>query len=136
MLDKHSIKLNTNIDNDVTLNSYPGVFSQIINNLVMNSITHAFEETSTKEIWVNASVNAELETLTITYQDNGSGMDKNTQAKIFEPFFTTKRGKGGSGLGMHIVFNLVTHKLKGGIAIDSQLNQGTTITIQLPTGAV
>jgi len=70
--------------------------------------------------------------LTIHYQDNGIGMSPGTAKKIFDPFFTTKRGQGGSGLGMHIVYNLVTQKLKGQIECVSNPGEGAEFTITIP----
>ena len=70
--------------------------------------------------------------LTITYSDNGSGISLEMQDKIFEPFSTTKRGEGGSGLGMHLVYNLVTQALKGTIQLDATRNNGATFIIDFP----
>ena len=71
----------------------------------------------------------------ITCSDNGAGMDDATMHKIFDPFFTTKLGQGGSGLGLHIVHNIVTGLCGGSIEVSSSLNQGTTFTITLPLTA-
>jgi len=68
----------------------------------------------------------------ITFSDNGKGMSAETVNKIYEPFFTTKRGRGGTGLGMNIVFNIVSKKLKGHISVTSNLGVGTTFEITLP----
>ncbi len=115
---------------DLELNSYPGVFSQIITNLVVNSLIHGFENKMQGEILLDfTNVNG---TLRIRYQDNGRGMDKEEQSRIFEPFYTTKRDQGGSGLGLHIVYNLVTQRLNGDIECESTLGKGTTFIIQLP----
>ena len=82
------------------------------------------------EIYVTEPSHNELE---IRFCDNGKGMSEDVRKKAFEPFFTTKRGQGGSGLGLHLVYNLVTHKFKGNIAIESELNHGTSIIINFPT---
>ena len=68
----------------------------------------------------------------IQYRDDGCGIEKQYLDKIFQPFFTTNREHGGSGLGMHIVYNLVTQKLKGTIKVTSEVNLGTIFTITIP----
>jgi len=110
--------------------SQPGAFSQIITNLIMNSLLHAYDE----DVFGNLKILVEEgeNYLKFVYSDDGKGMDKETQSKTFEPFFTTRRNKGGSGLGMHIVYNLVTHALKGSITCKSQLGKGTEFHLELP----
>ena len=70
--------------------------------------------------------------LEMIYRDNGRGMDRETTAKIFDPFFTTRRNRGGTGLGMHIAFNLVTQSLKGEISVASEPDQGVVFSIRVP----
>jgi NO-binding membrane sensor protein with MHYT domain/signal transduction histidine kinase len=108
----------------------PGAYSQIIINLVKNSVVHGFHDIEKPEIKI--TINQADDYVTVTYQDNGVGMDRNTLAKIFDPFFTTRRNKGGTGLGMHIVFNLVHQKLMGKIKVESEVNQGARFIMQLP----
>jgi signal transduction histidine kinase len=74
----------------------------------------------------------EAEVVVMEYHDDGCGMDEQVRAHVFEPFFTTKRGQGGTGLGLHIVYNLVTQALKGRIRCDSTPGQGTSFEIRLP----
>ncbi len=113
-----------------TLNLDPGLLSQVINNLVNNAINHAFEGVPEPRILINiASSTGHHE---IEFKDNGVGMDDQVKKKIFEPFFTTRRGNGGTGLGMNIVYNLITSKLHGSISVESAPNQGTTIKLVLP----
>ncbi len=115
---------------DLSIDSFPGVFSQIITNFVFNSLTHGFEEKEegliTLDIW------EEEGDLFIIYKDNGKGMEEITLKKIFDPFFTTKRGQGGTGLGMHIVYNLVTITLGGQITCQSSSGNGTQFSIRIP----
>lgn len=115
---------------DLIIESYPMVFSQILTNFVMNSLMHGFEYRSHGQIRLDVSKNEDC--LRIMYQDNGKGMTTEEQAHIFEPFYTTKRTQGGMGLGLHIVFNLVTQLLNGEIACESSPEVGTTFIIQLP----
>jgi PAS domain S-box-containing protein len=117
---------------NLELYSYPGVFSQIISNFVMNSLVHGFEQMSHGEIQIELT--EEEDHLVLRYQDNGKGMDQETQDRIFDPFFTTKRGQGGSGLGMHIVYNLVTQQLSGQITCESSPNNGVHFLLRIPTG--
>ncbi len=99
---------------DIKVNSYPGVFSQIFSILIMNSVIHAFEGKKGGKILINFKKN-DNDFLKIVYTDNGRGVSAETKKKMFDPFFTTKRGNGGSGLGMHILYNLITKKLNGEI---------------------
>lgn len=115
---------------DLKISSYPGAFSQIITNLVMNSLLHGFPGIDMGRIKIEFSEsNAEY---LMRYSDNGVGMDENTRRNIFDPFFTTKRSKGGTGLGMHIVFNIATQTLKGKINCESEPGKGTVISIKIP----
>jgi len=117
-------------DEMIEIDSYPGAFSQIITNLIMNSIIHAFTEGVSGRVTIN--VVSEEGQLVLTYTDDGIGIDEENLAKIFNPFFTTKRGYGGTGLGMHIVYNLVTQKLKGLIECHSDIGEGIQFTLTLP----
>lgn len=115
----------------IELFSHPGALSQIVANLILNSLTYAFENHESGEIRINAGITPDTHVF-IHYQDNGKGMDKETQKKIYEPFFTTNRNQGGSGLGMHIVYNLVTQRLNGTIQCISAPEHGTQFQIQFP----
>ncbi len=124
----HSIEVDC--PEDLELDSFPGVYFQIITNLVMNSLLHAFEGIDSGKIIIKAS--KMNQSLILVYTDNGNGMNEVTLNKIFDPFYTTKRGKGGSGLGMHIVYNLVTQKLNGSILCESQPGEGVRFEIVVP----
>lgn len=119
-----------NCPEDLWIDSYPGVFSQILTNLIMNSLLHGLGHKPHGIITIALEI--EDRSLGLTYSDNGSGMTEEVQHRIFEPFYTTRRGQGSSGLGMSIVHSLVTQKLGGSISCFSQENQGTTFTIQVP----
>ncbi|MBF0270557.1 MAG: HAMP domain-containing histidine kinase [Magnetococcales bacterium] len=108
----------------------PDVFSQIITNFVLNSLQHGLMDDQAGEMRIEmASSGAEI---VLHYADNGRGMGEEERGRIFEPFFTTARHKGGSGLGMHIVFNLATATLGGEIRCQSAPGQGTAFTITFP----
>jgi signal transduction histidine kinase/purine-cytosine permease-like protein len=121
-------------DRSITLNSYPGAFSQIVTNLVMNSLVHAYAPNQSGRITI--AFHTSTEALIFEYTDDGQGIPAEHLSKIFEPFFTTKRGQGGSGLGLHIVYNLVTQKLDGTIYCESQLGSGIRFIMKLPVLAV
>ncbi len=125
---KHIIHLN--IEDSLSIVSNPGSFSQILTNLIMNSIIHGFE-TQEKGI-ININVEIKDGFMYFIYKDNGKGIDIKAQKKIFNPFYTTTRNKGGSGLGMNIIYNLITQKFKGIIKIDSQPQEGVVFTIKIP----
>lgn len=111
----------------VVCETAPGALYQIITNLVMNSLIHAFPAGQPGRIGITVARHAE--TIAIDYEDNGVGMDEVGCARIFDPFFTTRRGSGGSGLGMHIVYNLVTQVLGGTIVVDSAPGAGFRLSI-------
>lgn len=117
-------------DSALTMNSLPGVLTQIISNLVVNSVTHAFDQQPDPQIRI--LFRQEEDRMIFEYFDNGSGIEKNLHQKIFEPFYTTKRGKGGSGLGLNLVFNLVHQKLKGSLEFYSEPGQGVHFVINTP----
>ncbi|OAJ93487.1 histidine kinase [Vibrio bivalvicida] len=117
-------------DTELAMNSLPGVLTQVISNLIMNSINHAFNEQTTPSISIQ--FHQEEDMMMIEYCDNGSGIEASLHQKIFEPFFTTKRGKGGSGLGLNLVFNLVKQKLMGELSFNSEPGKGVRFELKLP----
>lgn len=129
-LKRYQVAIKVKCPENITITSFPGAFSQIITNLIMNSLNHAYAPQDQGTITIKAQIAGDL--LTIQFSDDGRGMSKDIQKRIFEPFFTTKRGKGGTGLGMHIIYNLITHKLQGGISVDSVEGKGTEFTLTLP----
>jgi ligand-binding sensor domain-containing protein/signal transduction histidine kinase len=115
---------------DLFMDTYPGALYQIVVNLVMNSLVHGFDEGSAGRIEI--SVARADEVVVIDYRDNGRGMSDATRKRVFEPFFTTRRGSGGSGLGLHIVYNLATQILRGTVSCDSELGRGTHFRLVVP----
>jgi C4-dicarboxylate-specific signal transduction histidine kinase len=114
----------------VTLETYPGALYQIIVNFVLNSLMHGFAGRNDGHITISAQRNGEQ--VVLRYRDDGVGMPDEVRKKIFEPFFTTRRGEGGSGLGMHIVWNLATQLLKGTIVVESAPGAGTAFELRFP----
>jgi signal transduction histidine kinase len=114
---RKQVKFVNNIDEKIELNSYPGTVTQIMTNLMLNSIKHGFEYGQENTIEVS-SQKEEDGSVILHYKDNGKGISQEVEKKIFDPFFTTARGQGGSGLGMNIVYNLITEKLHSEISIE------------------
>ncbi len=125
---RHVIEID--IQEGIHWDSYPGALYQTISNLVLNALNHAFSEQDRGVIIIQAS--AGIDAISLSVSDNGCGMDSDTANHIFEPFFTTKRGQGGSGLGLHIVFNLVTSVLGGSISVQTAPGQGARFLIHVP----
>ncbi len=119
---------------DIRMDGFPGALSQVITNLVMNALTHAFPDGREGHMALAVEELPENE-VEIRFSDDGAGIPPDNLPKVFEPFFTTKRGTGGSGLGLHIVFNLVTQSLGGRISVDSTPQSGTTFIVRIPKTA-
>lgn len=124
------ITLDIDCPPNLLITSKPGPINQILINLIVNSLIHAFEEVNDGIITINIMVLSGQ--LHIQYKDNGKGVDETVKNRIFDPFVTTKRGEGGSGLGLHLVYNLVTQALGGSIQFESQLGYGVCFDIIFP----
>ncbi|MCJ8318942.1 MAG: ATP-binding protein [Colwellia sp.] len=129
-LKKQPITIDIHCPENLVVTSKPGPINQILINLILNSLLHAFEGISDGIITI--SIMDLSGQLNITYSDNGNGVDPSIKNKIFDPFITTKRGSGGSGLGLHLVYNLVTQALGGHIHLESEVNQGVIFEINFP----
>lgn len=116
---------------DIVLHNHPGALSQVVTNLVMNSLIHGFDGRRNGKIRINVIEKPDGE-VRLNYSDDGRGIPAANLKKIFEPFFTTRRGQGGSGLGMHIVYNLVTQTLGGKIHCHSVEGEGAGFRLDLP----
>ncbi len=129
-LKRYQVAVLLECEESISLESFPGAFSQIFTNLIMNSLNHAFEPQAQGSIRINVKDTEDY--IHIVYEDDGAGMTEEVCKKIFDPFFTTKRGNGGTGLGMHIIYNLIFHKLQGSIEVTSTLGNGSSFHMQLP----
>lgn len=128
---KRDIKISVNCSREISVKSYPGSYSQIINNLIMNSFIHGFPEDRTGEINIDITeVDAQI---ILVYRDTGVGIQPDVLQKIFDPFFTTKRNDGGSGLGMNIVYTVITENLRGEINCSSKVGEWTEFRITFPS---
>lgn len=112
------------------LETYPGALYQIVVNMVLNSLLHAFAGRNDGHITIGARLVGPH--VFLTYRDDGIGMSDEVRRKIFEPFFTTRRGEGGSGLGLHIVWNLATQVLQGSLTVESAPGHGTAFELKFP----
>jgi signal transduction histidine kinase len=118
----------------IEMDSYPGLIGQVLTNLFLNAMIHAFGERDSGQIDIRAQ-EQDADQILIEFADNGHGMSETTRHRIFEPFFTTVRGKGGTGLGLHIAYNVVTSQLGGQIAVSSTPMVGTVFRITMPRKA-
>lgn len=130
-LRRYQVAVLLDCEDNILIDTFPGAFSQITTNLIMNSLNHAYAPEDPGSI--NITVTQANDLVLLTYNDDGKGMEESVLKKVFEPFFTTKRGNGGTGLGMHIIYNLVTMKLQGTIDVSSVVGQGSTFKLILPT---
>ncbi|NRA69699.1 MAG: sensor histidine kinase [Gammaproteobacteria bacterium] len=119
-----------NCEDIIIVRCRAGALSQIFTNMILNSLIHAFETTPQGKITFTLTQNEQ--SICIHYEDNGVGISSENLQQLFEPFFTTKRGQGGSGLGTHILYNIVTQSLKGTITAQSEQNQGLSYHIKFP----
>ena len=124
-------RIEVQVPDALVLDSYPGALGQVLTNLISNGVMHAFDGREGGIITIRAAA-GEGEEILFSVADNGRGIPQALQKKVFEPFFTTKLGQGGTGLGLHIVFNAVTRVLGGQISLRSQPGQGSVFELRLP----
>ncbi|MDP2368887.1 PAS domain S-box protein [Rhodoferax sp.] len=134
LVDESGCEVCTEIEATLALDSYPGPLGQVLSNLITNALIHGFEASAPGTVAVHAR-RVDSQRLLITLSDNGRGIDLADQRRIFEPFFTTRLGHGGSGLGLHVVHNIVTGVLGGQIEVRSSPGAGTTFLLNLPVAA-
>lgn len=127
-------RLETDLAEGLEVDCTPGAIAQIVTNLVMNALTHAFTGTDsagTIRVHLRAIENP-ADWAELSVMDDGRGIDAATLPRIFDPFFTTRRDAGGTGLGLHLVYNLVTQRLGGRIDVESRVGQGTRFIVRFP----
>jgi signal transduction histidine kinase len=134
VLKKAPITLSVDVPEGLVIDGYPGSYGQILTNLFLNAANHAFADGRAGAISISARARG-ADDLEIIFADNGAGMTPDVQRQAFDPFFTTRRNEGGTGLGLHIVYTLVTQQLGGRMMLDSRLGQGTTFRIIMPRAA-
>jgi signal transduction histidine kinase len=131
VLKRGTIALSVDVPEELLIDGYPGSYGQILTNLFLNAVNHAFADGRTGTITISARPRGQ-DDIEINFADNGAGMSPDVQRQAFDPFFTTRRNDGGTGLGLHIVYNLVTQQLGGRMMLESRLGQGTTFRIIMP----
>jgi signal transduction histidine kinase len=129
VLRKASAKVTIECAEDVFVLTNPGLLSQVLTNLIVNSVNHGFKERETGNIHIAVSSVGEKE-LMLNYKDDGKGISKEHISKIFDPFFTTQRGAGGTGLGLNITYNIITNVLGGSIVCHSEEGKGVEFIIK------
>ena len=134
VLKRSPITLSVDVPEGLMIDGYPGSYGQILTNLFLNAANHAFTDGRAGTISVSARPRGN-DDVEIIFADNGAGMTPDVQRQAFDPFFTTRRNEGGTGLGLHIVHNLVTQQLGGRMLLDSRPGQGTTFRIIMPRAA-
>jgi len=130
-LRKHNLTLNVDCQPNLIMNSYPGPYGQVLTNLFLNAVAHAFPDGRPGIIEIQARASGK-DNVEIIFADNGCGMSLDVRRRAFDPFFTTRRDQGGTGLGLHIVYSIVTNRLGGRLDLDSAPGNGTRIQILLP----
>jgi hemerythrin-like metal-binding protein len=125
------IKIEIHCPKGIVINGVPGLLEQLLSNLLMNSLMHAFKQGQQAGI-IGIEVKQESSRIVICYSDNGAGMSAEVVEKAFEPFFTTARSKGGSGLGLYVCYDIVTNHSGGSISISSDIGKGSRFDIQFP----
>jgi len=131
VLKRAPIALSVDMPDVLTIDGYPGALGQILTNLFLNAVNHGFAGGRSGTISISARA-LDHDEVEIVFADNGAGMTAEVQRHAFDPFFTTRRNEGGTGLGLHIVQNLVTQQLGGRILMDSRPGQGTIFRITIP----
>ncbi len=134
VLRKNGHEVSLDCPDDLTMDSYPGALAQVLTNLVVNAAAHAYEDGQAGHMELKVEENGPG-WLRFTFTDDGRGIAAENHEKIFEPFFTTGRAQGSTGLGLHIVYNLVTNSLNGKIDFESETGHGTRFIIDLPQNA-
>ncbi|MES2298814.1 MAG: HAMP domain-containing sensor histidine kinase [Pseudomonadota bacterium] len=131
---KRDIALALELDAGIEMDSYPGGLGQVLTNFVSNALAHAFEGEAGGSM-ILRSERIDAHSVLITFSDTGAGIAPENLSRVFDPFFTTKMGAGGTGLGMNIVYNIVTSLLGGTIEVASTVGAGTTFTMRIPLTA-
>jgi ligand-binding sensor domain-containing protein/signal transduction histidine kinase len=133
-LNENNIAVEIICSDNIEILSYPGAYTEIVTQLTINALNHAFEGVDKGKVVV--SVELVDDKINMVYKDNGKGIPKNVKNRIFEPFFTTKRGEGAKGLGLQVVANIVTIRLGGIIHCHSTENEGTSFEMQFAASPI
>jgi len=133
-LRRSGVRLIDEVPAGLPLDSYPGPLGQVLINLINNAVVHGFADRAPGSVWVNAG-DSDAQHIRLTVRDDGRGIPAQDLKRIFDPFFTTRLGQGGSGLGLHIVYTLVTGVMGGRIEVRSTPGEGAEFRLLLPRKA-
>ena len=134
MYKKTAFTMQCELQEGILMDSYPGPLGQILTNFVTNALAHAFDGRADGNMHLRCRKLDEAR-VEITFSDDGNGIPSENLKRVFDPFFTTKLGQGGSGLGLNIVYNIVTSVLGGSIELESTIGKGTNFIVVLPLEA-
>jgi signal transduction histidine kinase len=130
-LKAHPVTIAVDCPADITIDGYPGALSQVVSNFITNSLQHGFGPGGGGHIALSARLEGNG-MVRLTHADDGKGIPEHIRPKIFDPFFTTRRDAGGSGLGLHIVYNIIHQRLGGTVTVESPPEGGVRFVIQMP----
>ncbi len=131
---RRDLSVHVECEGDLAMNSYPGPYGQVLTNLVLNSAVHAFPDGERGSVHIAAQASGK-NNIEVLFSDDGCGMSPEVRRHVFDPFFTTRRDQGSTGLGLHIVHNIVTNRLGGRIQLETKHGAGTKIRIVIPREA-
>lgn len=129
-LRKSGVRIAIDMDEPVAMTGYPGAFSQILTNLVLNAERHAFRIKPPGQVRIGILSSGDW--IELHVGDDGDGMSEDTRAHLFEPFHTTDRANGGTGLGLFIVHSLATGRCGGSVSCETHPGMGTHFVVRLP----
>jgi PAS domain S-box-containing protein len=130
-LRRHNLTLNVECQPNLLINSYPGPCGQLFTILLLNSVVHAFPDGKKGTVAIKVQASGD-DCVEILFSDDGCGMSAEVRRQAFDPFFTTRHHLGSTGLGLHILHNIVTNRLGGRLNLDSSPGAGTKFQIILP----
>ena len=133
-LRSQNLTVSVECEPNLAMNSYPGPYGQVLTNLVLNSAAHAFPDGARGSVHIAAQASGK-DNVEVLFSDDGCGMSPEVKRQVFDPFFTTRRDQGSTGLGLHIVHNIVTNRLGGRIHLETRPGAGTKIQIIVPREA-
>jgi signal transduction histidine kinase len=133
-LPSQNLTVSLECEPNLAMNSFPGPYGQVLTNLVLNSATHAFPDGARGSVHIATRASGK-DNVEVLFSDDGCGMSPEVKRQVFDPFFTTRRDQGSTGLGLHIVHNIVTNRLGGRINLETKPGAGTKIRIIVPREA-
>jgi signal transduction histidine kinase len=134
LLTRLPLTLVVDVPAGISMNSYPGSYGQVLTNLFLNTVVHAYPDGCCGTLTVRARPVSDQD-VDIAVADDGIGMTEEVRLRAFDPFFTTRRNHGGTGLGLHVIFNIVTQSLGGRLVLASAPGRGATFRIRIPRHA-